>query len=174
MDSALRLVHGTIIEQCVPLGCFCKNTIRTSDETRFPNIMLFIYFSNINTMDQRRNFRRNGQRAKELRGDEPTTQTSASMVWALASFARFLRAWGRNGPKSGLAIPDYKKQTCRGPLSALSQPTFATKHSVCNIFRDLQSPLSGEKKVRACFFSKKKEHLAEKEDAQISAPARAP
>ena len=37
----------------------------------------------------------------------------------------------------------------------------------------LQSPLSGEKKVRALFFSRKNEHLMEKEDAQISASARA-
>ena len=39
----------------------------------------------------------------------------------------------------------------------------------------LQSPLSGEKKVRALFFSRKKRTFGgEREDAQISAPARAP
>ena len=45
--------------------------------------------------------------------------------------------------------------------------------SLLRLFRDLQSPLSGEKK-RALLFSPQKEQLAEREDAQISAPARAP
>ena len=35
----------------------------------------------------------------------------------------------------------------------------------------LQSPLSGEKKAREFFVSRKEGHLAEREDAQISAPA---
>ena len=48
-----------------------------------------------------------------------------------------------------------------GSFSASSKPILATKYSFCSIFRDLQSPLSGEKKVQALFFSRKKIHLAE-------------
>ena len=52
-----------------------------------------------------------------------------------------------------------------GPFSAVSTPIFASKYSFFSIFRDLQSPLSGEKKVQALFFSRKKivfsENLAE-------------
>ena len=46
-----------------------------------------------------------------------------------------------------------------GSFSAVSTPIFAYKYSFFSIFRDLQdlqSPLSGEKKVHALFFSRKK------------------
>ena len=44
----------------------------------------------------------------------------------------------------------------RGSFSAVWTTTIARAGSVFSIFRDLQSPLSGEKKVQALFFSRKK------------------
>ena len=43
-----------------------------------------------------------------------------------------------------------------GSFSAVSTPIFTSKYSFFSIFRDLQSPLSGEKKVLALFFTRKK------------------
>ena len=52
-------------------------------------------------------------------------------------------------------------QTLRGSFSAVSTATIAGVGAFFQIFRDLQSPLSGEKKVHTLFFSRKKIHLAE-------------
>ena len=47
-------------------------------------------------------------------------------------------------------------RSLEGSFSAGSTATIATKYSFFQVFRDLQSTLSGEKKVQALFFSRKK------------------
>ena len=47
-------------------------------------------------------------------------------------------------------------QTLEGSFSAVWTATIARKDALFRIFRDLQSRLSGEKKVHALFFSRKK------------------
>ena len=57
--------------------------------------------------------------------------------------------------ESSRRIPDFYR-SLEGSFSAGSTATIATKYSFFQVFRDLQSPLSGEKKVQALFFSRKK------------------
>ena len=55
----------------------------------------------------------------------------------------------------------YRRQTSEGHIAVVSRPPIARLGSFFSVFRDLQSPLSGEKKSARTFSSpEKKEHLA--------------
>ena len=53
----------------------------------------------------------------------------------------------------------FSRWTCRGPFSSVSTLLIARVGAFFSIFRDLQSPLSGEKKCEHFSSPEKKEHL---------------
>ena len=68
---------------------------------------------------------------------------------------RWCRArWCCRTPHSRCSAAE--RGSLEGSFSAGSTATIATKYSFFQVFRNLQSPLSGEKKVQALFFSRKK------------------
>ena len=62
----------------------------------------------------------------------------------------------QSGPSDGATALATAHHSFLGSFSDVSKRNFVTKYAFFQVFRDLQSPLSGEKKVQALFFSRKK------------------